>query len=87
MVSDRTLERVRAAFIQLSETTDLAGWELDPIGWNYNGKQETDDLDIHLLRGQSERVSLTVLPEPGASLEKLQSQIQRRMIAEGLIPE
>jgi len=87
MVSEHTLEKIRLAFIQLSESTDLAGWRLDPMGWNYNGNQETDDVDIHLMKGKSERVSLTILPEPGATLESLQSQIQQRMIAQGLIAE
>jgi hypothetical protein len=86
MVSERTLETIRTAFEQLRETIDLAGWGLDPMGWNYNGNQQTDDVDIHLLRGESERASLTILPEPGASLERLQSQIQQRMVDAGLIP-
>lgn len=87
MVSEPTLERIRTAFEQLSETSDLSGWVLDPMGWYYNGNQETDDVDIHLLRGESERASLTILPEPGASLARLQSEIQRRMQAESLILE
>lgn len=87
MVSAHTLERIRLAFYQLSETTDLAGWRLDPMGWNYNGNQETDDVDIHLLKGESERVALTILPEAGPSLERLGSQIQQRMIEQGLIPK
>jgi len=86
MVSEPTLERIRLAFLQLSEDADLAGWRLDPMGWNYNGNQETDDTDIHLVKG-SERGSVTILPEPGATLESLQSQIQQRMIAQGLIAE
>ena len=50
MVSEDSLNMIRLAFIQLSETTDLGGWQLDPWGWNYNGSQETDDTDIHILR-------------------------------------
>jgi hypothetical protein len=48
MVSEHALERIRFAFIQLSETRDLGGWRLDPMGSNYNERQETDDVDIHL---------------------------------------
>jgi hypothetical protein len=84
---EHTLERIRRAFIQLSESENLEGWRLDPMGWNYNGKQETDDVDIHLVKGESERASLTILPEPGASRESLQSQIQQRMIAQELLAE
>lgn len=87
MVSEHTLERIRSAFEQFQETTGLAGWGLDPVGWNYNGNQQTDDVDIHLLRGNSERAYFTILPEPSASMERLQSQIHRRMVDAGLIPE
>jgi hypothetical protein len=51
MVSEHSLNMIRATFIQLSDTTDLGGWQLDPLGWNYNGNHETDDMDIYLLRG------------------------------------
>jgi hypothetical protein len=85
MVSERTLNIIRDAFIRLSIRTDLRGWQLDPMGWNYNGNQETEDTDIHLLRGESERASLTILPEPGASVESLEAQIQQLMIGGGLI--
>lgn len=85
MVSEDSLNMIRSAFIQLSEKTDLGGWKLDPLGWNYNGKQETDDTDIHLFRGKTERTSLTILPGPSASIEGLQSQIQQLMQAQGLI--
>ena len=87
MVSEDSLNMIRSAFIQLSETTNLGGWQLDPLGWNYNGKHETDDTDIHLFRGESERASLTILPGPSASIESLQSQIQKLMHAQGLITQ
>ena len=78
---------IRSAFIQLSNRTDLGGWQLDPWGWNYNGNQETDDTDIHLLRGESERASITILPGPGASTEGLQNQIQQLMLSHKLIAQ
>ena len=87
MISEPTLNKISAAFIQLSQTTDLQGWRLDPLGWNYNGKQETDDTDIQLFRSQSERASLTILPEPGSTVESLRFQIQKLMVSRGLISE
>ena len=87
MVSEDSLNMIRSAFIQLSDKTDLGGWQLDPWGWNYNGNQETDDTDIHLLRGEAERASITILPWPGASTEGLRSQIQQLMLAQKLIAQ
>lgn len=87
MISEESVNMIRSAFIRLSETMDLGGWQLDPWGWNYNGNQETDDTDIHLLRGEAERASITILPGPSASTESLQTQIQQLMLAQGLITQ
>jgi hypothetical protein len=84
MVSEPQLEKIRKAFEGLPER-DLQGWGLDPMGWNYNGKQESDDVDLHLLRGQSERAPITIFPEPGATHESLTSQILQRMAEQRLI--
>jgi hypothetical protein len=85
MVSEPTLRKIRLAFAGLSQWVDLEGWQLDPMGWNYNGNQETEDTDLHLLRGESERAYITILPGDGASDEDLQSQIRSQMLAKGLI--
>jgi hypothetical protein len=84
MVFQETLDMIENAFRQIPES-ELNGWGLDPMGWNYNGNQETDDTDIHLLRGERERASVTILPEGIFEERALQQEILTKMRAKGLI--
>ena len=84
MVFPERLDMIEDAFNQIPDA-ELRGWGLDPMGWNYNGNQETDDTDVHLLRGERERASVTVLPEGLFTTEELQNEILIKMRAKGLI--
>lgn len=60
MVSAETLAMIHDAFVRLSQRMNLNGWRLDD-GWYYQDPF-TDDLTVHLIRGQSERRSIIVAP-------------------------
>ena len=83
MVFPETLEKIRSAYLQIPGT-ELKGWQLDPMGWNYNGNQETDDTDLHLLRGDK-REAVTVQPEESFDEAAMQQEILSKMRAKGLI--
>jgi hypothetical protein len=86
MVQDQyTLQTIRAAFERLAKHDDLEGWILDPLGWNYDGRQDTSDTDIRLVRGETERASITILPRPNETENSLQAQIMGKMREQGLI--
>lgn len=85
MVSERQLEMIRQAFEELAEVENLNGWGLDPMGWNFNSKLETHDVDLHLLKGERERTAITILPMPGDTAETLKPRILNVMVAAGLI--
>lgn len=89
MVSEETLEMIKEAFNHLSQEKDLQGWGLD-TGWYYQD-QSTDDVQVNLLRGESERRSITVRPgnvldrEQTITFEGLMREIERQLIENGLI--
>jgi hypothetical protein len=90
MVGLETLEMIREAFDRLSDEMNLNGWGRDNMGWYYQDNT-TDDLTVHLLRGQSERASIivhpgTVLFRDGAiTVEGLMREIRSKLSEKGLI--